>query len=275
MDLIERREPVFDVGRVEREHVTHDRGVELVALHARDREQAPIELVEPIDLASDRSLHRLRQLAGDVCGRLREVPPAAVAHDVAPIAEVAQQVHHEQRVTFGLLVDQRDERGWQRVARELELQVAIDVGPIEVIERALDQRVGCLQLPCDRQERVTRDGHVRGPVGDEYENPHAVEPAGQVVQHVDGRRVGPVQILDEEHQRTDARHVLEVGGELALHPFLGRALHVLADVRGRRALGREGASWTYHVGATRFIISTKPPPDVLWSRWSSSSRIGR
>ena len=44
MDLIERREPVFDVGRVEREHVTDDRGVELVALHARDREQAPIEL---------------------------------------------------------------------------------------------------------------------------------------------------------------------------------------------------------------------------------------
>ena len=228
MDLVERGEPVLDVGRVEREHVADDHGVELVALHARHREQAAIQLFEPVDLAADRSLDRLGQLARDVRGRVRQVPAPAVPDEIAAIAQVPHQVHHEERVPLGLLVNQRDERGRERVARELEPEIALDVGPIQVVERALDERVGRLQLPRDRQERVARDGHVRGPVGDEHQQPHAVEAAGQVVQHVDRRRVGPVQILEEEHERADARHVLEVGGELALHPLLRRALDVLA-----------------------------------------------
>ena len=59
---------------------------------------------------------------------VRQVPPPAVPHDFAAVAQVAHQVHHEERVALRLLVDQRDERGRERVARELERQIALDVG---------------------------------------------------------------------------------------------------------------------------------------------------
>ena len=73
---LEGHELVFDVGGVEAEHRRHDRRVELVALHARHGEQAPVALTELLDLSLDHAAHGLRQLAHDVRNGTRESPVA-------------------------------------------------------------------------------------------------------------------------------------------------------------------------------------------------------
>ena len=116
------------------------------------------------------------------------------------------------------------------MARELEAEIPLDVGSVEVLERTLDERARGVELPRDLQERVTRDRHVGWAVCHEDQQAHAVEAAGEIIQHVDRRGVGPVQILQEQHEWADPRHVQEVGGKLALHPLLRRALDVFPDL---------------------------------------------
>ena len=54
---------LLDLGGIQRQRLGHHRRVELVALHARGHQQAPVLFAELIDLPLDHAPHRLGQLA--------------------------------------------------------------------------------------------------------------------------------------------------------------------------------------------------------------------
>ena len=86
------------------------------------------------------------------------------------------------------------------------------------------------ELVANGEERMLRERHVRGPVGRQHEQPHLVEAAGQIVQHVD-RDVRPMQIVEEQDERAQLRRFQEERAELALHPLLRHGRRVLAHAR--------------------------------------------
>ena len=109
---------------------------------------------------------------------------------------------------------------------------------------------------------MLRERHVGRAVARHDHQPQVRQPAGQVVQDVDRRDVGPVQVVDEEHQRALPRDLLQERAELALHPLLrptGARSRSSAD---RRRLGRSVATCTYHVGATVLMTDDSDGPSV-------------
>ena len=78
---------------------------------------------------------------------------------------------------------------------------------------------------------MLRERHVRGPVGRQHEQPHLVEAAGQIVQHVDRGDVRPVQIVEEQDERAQLRRFQQERAELALHSLLRHGRRVLAHAR--------------------------------------------
>ena len=83
------------------------------------------------------------------------------------------------------------------------------------------------------------DQHLGRPVRDEHHHALGGQSAAEIVEEIDRGDVGPVQILEEQHQWLDARDLGQQRAQLALHPLLRRALHVITDLLGRGALGRQ------------------------------------
>ena len=127
-------------------------------------------------------------------------------------------------------MDHLGERTGEAVLRKHHGQVALDVAPLEEAERNLFER-RARQLVANGEERMLRERHVRGPVGRQHEQPHLVEAAGQIVQHVDRGDVRPMQIVEEQDERAQPRRFQEERAELALHPFLRHGGRVLAHAR--------------------------------------------
>ena len=48
-----------------------------------------------------------------------------------------------------------------------------------------------------------------------------------------------MQIFEKQYERLDPRDLSQQRAQFALHPLLRRALHIVADLLRRRALGRE------------------------------------
>ena len=63
-------------------------------------------------------------------------------------------------------------------------------------------------------------------LGDDDEQVERSELTAQIAEQIDGRRVGPVQIVEEQHKRLHTRHALEERPQLTLHPLLGRILQL-------------------------------------------------
>ena len=136
------------------------------------------------------------------------------------VTQVTDDVGHEERAAFGLRVDHLGERRREAVLRKHQGEVALDVARLEEAERDLFEGAVRAQLVANAEERMLRQRHVRGPVGRQHEHAHLVEAAGQIVQHVDRRDVGPMQIVEEQHERPQPRRFEEQRAELALHPLL-------------------------------------------------------
>ena len=124
VDAVQHLQPLLDRVGLQAQGAGHDGPVELEPLDAGGRQQPPVGLVEPVDLAADQAADRLGQVAGQVGDRADEGPAALLARDDAPVAEVAQEVHQEQRAALGLGVDQGDEVGREAVLGEGGGQVA-------------------------------------------------------------------------------------------------------------------------------------------------------
>ena len=122
---------------------------------------------------------------------------------------------------------------------------------------------------------MLRERHVRGPVGRQHQQPHLVETAGQIVQHVDRRDIRPMQVVEKQDERAQPRHFEEERAELPFHPLLRHRRRVLAHARHRRLAGFGVATCTYQVGATVLMSEGTEPDDDWCSRLSRASSTGR
>ena len=147
-------EPLFGLFRGNAQHPAGDRRVELVALHARHRQQLVICLIELPDLAFDHPQHRLRQLALDLRQTVDQPPPAVHLSDRTLVSQIPHDVGHEQRAALGLLMDQRRELGRKAVAGELEIEVLRNLGLVQKPELDLAAHSARLQIGLDLQEGV-------------------------------------------------------------------------------------------------------------------------
>ena len=90
----------------------------------------------------------------------------------------------------------------------------------------------CLQVVLDLKEWVLIEQQIRRPIGDDLQETHRIELGTQVCQKIDGRSVGPVQIIKEENQWPETRNVLEKGSQFPFHAFLRCRFHVCQEPRG-------------------------------------------
>ena len=69
-------------------------------------------------------------------------------------------------------------------------------------------------------------GHdeIDGAVGAQHDQPRRLASPGNHGEHVHGRGIDPVQVLEEQHHRLDEREGLQALGELAQHPLPRNAL---------------------------------------------------
>ncbi|MGC4081073.1 MAG: hypothetical protein QM736_02920 [Vicinamibacterales bacterium] len=178
----EHRAPLLDVRRIALQHLRGDERVELVPLHARHRQQPAVGIVEPIERATDRPAHRLRQFARNRPRAAAQRPPSVDLRNRPDIAQIANDVDHEERVPLGAIVQQRDEVRGERVSGIFERQVAFDVCARENLENDLDEHAVAAQALRDLEERMPRDRHVRRAIGGEHQQPHPLHAAREIVQ---------------------------------------------------------------------------------------------
>lgn len=65
---------------------------------------------------------------------------------------------------------------------------------------------------------MARLRQLGGPMGDDDEHAHRTQSVGKVAEQIDRRGIGPVEVVEEEHDRVEARRFVEQRGHLPLHP---------------------------------------------------------
>ena len=181
--------------------------VEPAPLDRRALEQQPSLGLEPVDPRREHRLNAHRQVA--------LVLPRANGHELL----------HEQRVPLGAV---RDPRGLRARAEALgEVTRMRDVERLEFEHRAVALRRGPCRARLEQLGTREADDQDRGSAGQR----------GNVVDQVEQRRLGPVNVLDDQDQWT-------VDGEPLEQPA-----H-----RPRRLLDRDGGS---QHGANRLLIAVE------------------
>lgn len=240
MHAFEHVEALFDVRRVHLGGFAQNRRVEFGPLDARRHQQLAVGVVELLDLPLDHAADRFRQVPRTALRRGREPPASLLLEDAAGIPEIPKEVGHEERITLGLLVDVGGERGRERVVREFEREVALDVRPLEKAQRQVFEQAARPKVALDIEKWVLHQRHFRRPVRREHEHAHIGEAAREIVQQIDRRDVGPVQVVEEQNDRLRPRQVLEERAELALQPLLRRRLHLGSNLGDGRLVAHAG-----------------------------------
>ena len=136
---------------------------------------------------------------------------AQVARPVQPAlrGEQAHDLGDEERVPLGLLVDcahqlraRLNVRGHLDEARHVRLAQAAEDDALHKalsgqVREHLGQRVAAAELDVA--------------VGPDHEDPGVADLAREEMQHQQGRRVGPMQVVEDQHERVATRDVLQEG----------------------------------------------------------------
>ena len=160
---------------------------------------------QPVETGCDERVQRLRHLEGlDLGGRAVDV---AVARERAAVEEHSHRLDRVQRHPFGPREDliaqsvgkARDEAGEQRAHRVVAERLEVDRREVPLSGAPVRSAVAQLG-PCQRE-------HVDRVVS---------RPVEEVLDEVEQRRVGPLQVLEEHHDRIRVAQALEEeppGGE--------------------------------------------------------------
>ena len=222
VNAVQHLQPLLHLRGVQGQDLGDHRRVELLALHAGRQEQAALVVGELVDQALDHAPHRLRQFAAQVGDRLGQHPAAPFIGQDVPVAQVLQQVNQEERIAFGLGMDQGRETGREGMARKGHRQVAFDVRLAQEFQGDHPAQAAPLKVELHQAERVMAPQQVGRPVGRHQQQPQAPGPAPEVDEQIEGGGVGPVQVIEEEQDRSGAPYLLEKGDQFALEPFLRR-----------------------------------------------------
>ena len=221
VDPIEDLEPLLHDRAVHAEYASQGRRIELVALDACGHEQLAVFFAELRHFQLDHAAYRRGQVVLGGLERAGQRPDAVAKGDDPALPQVPHQVGHEERTSLGARVDPIGEGGGHPVARTLECQILADVVCRQEVQHDLPAGAAGLQVELHAQEGMLRDEHLRRAVGGHEQQRHARQAVGEKRQQIDGRGIGPVQILEHQHHRALLCQRLEERPELALHP-LGR-----------------------------------------------------
>ena len=225
MDAVERLQHVFRVGRVLRQHLGDDRRVELNALDGGDAEELPLLFGQAFQLAIDHAAQGLRHVTLDLGSQIAGRPP---------FLEVTHQIGHEERVAFGLLVNLAREPGADpgQLCRDVLGDVRLfQKGHHQLAQQAVGEQIG---LEAKKWMLVQRQ--IRRPVADEKQQPERRQFFREVAQQIDRREIGPVHVVEEEHDGAGARQLTEQRDHLPHQPVggAGRRIGGQPDLGGCR-----------------------------------------
>ena len=191
---------------------------------------------------------------------LDQMPPIA-SFERADIPEVSKHVHQEQGIAFRSGVHEVDQILPERVAGKLQIQIASDILATEKAQSDLAANPPGLELPLQSDEGVIREKQIRRTIRGDGEQPQTVSAEAHVGEEIDGRCVRPVNVIEEEDDRSAAGQVLEEGEQLTFHPFLGGGARiVLQPRRPTNPPCSQGAIRKYQVGASSFMDSATRLP---------------
>src|SRR5262245_56640572 len=214
-----------------------ERRYDLVLRRARDAcKERLVGCPAPDRHRSEQSSRRLRQ---PVCACKQHVAKACrqlVAGSGGPRGE---QLLGEERVALGALVDRRDD-GRIRLAAEDRLDLGGRLGRVERYEPDQLDRCQSLHLGKPRPEGVTPVELV-GPIRCDDTETLIPRVAGDERREVARRRVGPVQVLDDEDDRPDRPDATDERQEGLEQSRLRQLVRdrLVAGLAGRRAERRQ------------------------------------
>ena len=167
--MLKHLQSLFDLRRLDPDEPRHDRGIELGALHAGRGQQLPVSASELFDFSLDHAPGRFGERVRDIEHGLRQHPGATRAGDDAARAKISEEVHHEERASLRLVVDQRREGGRELVLWKLEGQELRHVVHGEEIECKLPTQAPSLKIQLELRKRMLADQELRLPYGDDHQ----------------------------------------------------------------------------------------------------------
>ena len=179
--------------------------VELLADHGRRLDHRPAARAEPVQAGQQQGVDGGRHGAGAPLRRLLGVHlqgPAAVGRAQPPfVLEVGDQLLDQQREALGPLADVRLDGLVDPAAEQVDDQLlALPLGQGGELER---QRVRLAPRPVlAAREQLVRAGHAE-------QHQRCVGVLGDVLDGVEQDGVGPVEVVDHQHQRPAAGQGLQ------------------------------------------------------------------
>src|SRR5262249_36654452 len=147
-------------------------------------------------------------------------------HDHAPVAQVAQQVDHEKRISFSPGVKNGSEFLGKPVPRKSQCQVVIKIAQAQERQSNLAADATSLEFQLDRSKGMLRSQQVGGATSNQEQQPPRGAFAGEVEEQVNARWISPVNIVQENDQGALSCRFLEEDAEFALAAFLGSFLRL-------------------------------------------------
>ena len=226
--------------------------VKLLPEHRGVLDDAPLLRREAVEAGGDERVQRL--------GHLERLDRAGRAVDVAVAREQAAVEEHPHRLD-------RVERHALRALEDPRAQVVGEPGH-EAVEQLL-HRGAAQRLERERRRVAAAGAEARAALGElgprerEHEERVRVRPLEQVLDEVEQRRVGPLQVLEHEHDRALLGEPLEEeppGGEEVLPVAAPRAPRARADGRGAARATRARSASSTRCSSIARELSRAPPP---------------
>ena len=121
------------------------------------------------------------------------------------------------------------------MVRELQRDVALDRRFVQVGRRDFAAEAPRHEVELQREERMSRLRQLRRADRGDDQQSRVVQPPGQVADEIGRRRIGPVQIVEPQHDWLHPPGLFEERGDFPLEPLL-RAAGRLGGQPGRRRI---------------------------------------
>ncbi len=135
------------------------------------------------------------------------------------------------------------------MAGKLLRNTPLEIGGGQELECQILAQTVCLEIRLDVEKRMLAQPEFRRTVGQYHQNTQLIELTGEIRQDVDGRHVGPVQVIEEQHGAPLSAQLLKEGGEFQLEALLRVGLSPTGARRASRCgpdLSMPAGSQTIH-----------------------------
>ena len=146
-----------------------------------------------------------------------QLPPAAPLRDGAALHEMVDHGHEKERIALAPGVNPFGQRRREAGRGEAPQEIRPNLAAIERIEAEACASGVRPQGAGQRDDRVVIGDGLRRPVRAHDHEPRRVAPPRNRPEQVDRGGVGPVKILEHQHERSLGRHDLQCAPHLAQH----------------------------------------------------------